>query len=195
MEPTTPHDDLNAKLAERFKALPKVVRDAITSADVQKHLRELANTHKLHLDQWQVLENEVMLTLLGFQETSELADNLKSDLDISADVAQELADDVSRVVFAPIRAELEHLLAHPDAQPATVSDVETARSEVLNQNTSHPITPAITPSTSTIIPATPPAPTPTNKAIRAIPSTTYVPQASSHERKTIEGDPYREQVS
>src|SRR3990167_1319619 len=95
--------ELDHKLQERFAQLPKVVQDAITSADVEKQLRTLANTHKLHLDQWQNLENEVMLTLLGFVDPEKLQENIQKEVGVSAEIATELAADISRIVFEPIR--------------------------------------------------------------------------------------------
>jgi len=125
--------DLNLaqQLQERFKQLPKAVQKAITSADVEKHLRTLADTHKLHLDQWQLLENNVMLTLLGFQPFDELASNIKNDINISQERADEMAGDISKNVFEPIRQELERELAHPDAKAKEVSSVDTARQQTL----------------------------------------------------------------
>src|SRR5262245_51423759 len=110
--------ELDQKLKERFHQLPKVVQDAITSADVQKHLRELADTNKLHLDQWESLENEVMMTLLGFQKPSELASNIKGSLEVPDQVAQDLAVNISRIVFEPIRQQLERELGNPQATEA-----------------------------------------------------------------------------
>ena len=57
--------DIQTTLKERFMELPRVVQNAITSADVRKRMRELADIHKLHIDQWETLENEVMMTLFG----------------------------------------------------------------------------------------------------------------------------------
>jgi len=162
-------DELNLKLRERFKELPKVVQDAITSADVQKQLRELADTNKLHLDQWQLLENEVMLTLLGFQTPEELPNNLKADLDLPEAEARALAENISKIVFAPIRAELEHQL-EPSAAATAV--------------------PA-----PTVAPATPPAPLPTQLAVRAPISEAYKSGEASTARKAVDDDPYREPVA
>ena len=69
--------DTQAILKERFKELPRVVQNAITSADVRKRMRELADTHKLHLDQWETLENEVMMTLFGVLPVDELQANIE----------------------------------------------------------------------------------------------------------------------
>ena len=177
-------DELNEKIRERFKELPKVIQDAVTSADVEKQLRALAETNKLHLDQWQLLENEVMLTLFGFEATEELADNLKTDLDISAERAGLLADDISRIVFQPIREQLERELAHPDAKAAGVSDVEAARTQILGSE-DKPAAPAV-------LPATPPAEPPSAKIVRAPVSESYKAGETSTARKSVHDDPYRE---
>lgn len=191
MDTDTDSVDLNKALAERFSTLPKVVQDAITSADVQKHLRDLAEHHKLHVDQWQVLENNVMLTLLGFQPVAELTQHLKRDLSITEEVATELAQSISEMVFAPIRGEMERALSHPTATQEVLSDVEAVRAQELN-TTSQPASAA--PATPAVTPATPPSPAPEQKAERTQIAPTYTGSAS-HERKTIEGDPYREQIS
>ena len=47
---------------------------------------------------------------------------------------------------------------------------------------------------STVAPATPPAPTPTTKVERTPATPPSYVSAPSHERKTVEGDPYREQI-
>lgn len=174
-------NDLDKQLGEQFKKLPKVVQDSITSADVQKRMRDLAETHKLHLDQWQLLENEVMLTLLGFQETEKLEKNIKDEVGVSDETAKQLAADISKIVFEPIRGELERALEHPDAKVAAVSVVEAARAQVLSE--------AAAP---TVAPATPPPAPPTQRIERAPISAAYKAGEPSSIRPSIEDDPYRE---
>ncbi|OGG52420.1 hypothetical protein A2851_05240 [Candidatus Kaiserbacteria bacterium RIFCSPHIGHO2_01_FULL_53_29] len=197
-------DELNAKLKERFKELPKVLQDAITSTDIQKQLRELADTNKLHLDQWQLLENEVLLTLMGFQPPEELADNIKADLDVTQEMAQDLASNVSRIVFQPVREQLERELEHPDARAADTTGVEDVRSQVLGEQ---PVASSLEPEASTnaesatsyklqatsfVAPATPPSTSPTGKIERAPVSAAYKAGEASTVRKSVEDDPYRE---
>jgi hypothetical protein len=183
---------LQSAMQERFTKLPKVVQDAITSADVEKHLRELANTHKLHLDQWTKLENEVMLALLGFEPVGDLAKNIKSEVGTDEASSIAIAADISKIVFEPIRGELERLLEHPEAKSETVSSVDTVRTQVLASTGNN--TPTSSPAPS-VAPATPPAPAPETKVERAALTPSYAPSVASHERKTIEGDPYREQLA
>ncbi len=173
--------ELNKQIGERFKKLPKVVQDAITSADVEKHLRELADTHKLHLDQWQSLENEVMMTLLGFQPSEELAANIASEVGIPQALADTLASDISKIVFEPVRQELERELGNPQAKDVPATQIETVRAQILSQEKPVPVAAA-----------TPPSPAPTEKAVRAPISESYKAGEASTDRKSIHDDPYRE---
>ncbi|MBI4093729.1 hypothetical protein HY417_02090 [Candidatus Kaiserbacteria bacterium] len=209
--------EMNELFTERLKSLPKVVRDAITSVDLKKQLQELANKHKLHLDQWQLLENEVMLTLLGFDEPEKLQENIKREVNVTDDVATNLALDISHIVYEPIRQELERQLEHPEAKEKELTGVEQAREQALTQRTENreqriekaPIAPAppmqpATPSTlvaapeppaltiKPIPPPTPPPPPPTERAVRAPTSSVYKAGESSAARKEVHEDPYRE---
>lgn len=171
-------------IQERFKLLPKVVQDAITSADVEQHLRELANTHKLHLDQWETLENQVMLTLLGVENSEDLQKNIQTEVNVDAETAKTLTADISRIVFEPIRQELERQLEHPEAKVEAVSDVEAARTQVLAAEPK--------PATPPIAPATPPAAGPTKKVERTPISESYKAGETSASRTSVHDDPYRE---
>lgn len=178
-------EQFDAMLKERFALLPKVVQDAIVSADVEKHLRELAGTHKLHLDQWEKLENEVQLTLLGVNEAEELEQNIRREVGVPEDIARILASDIAHTVFEPIREELERQLEHPEAQAVVVDPV---RSQLIKDAAEEIQT------KPSILPATPPQGAPTEKVVRTPSPESYAPTTPSHERKEIKGDPYREQI-
>lgn len=174
--------NIQTQLKERFAQLPEVVRNAITSADVEKALRSVSEKHKLHVDQWAKLENEVMLTLLGFQNAEDFPKNIQDEIGVAPDEAASLAADISTIVFEPIREELERGLEHPEAQEKKLSDAEVARTQILSQEGGRP----------TLLPATPPPTKPTEKAVRAPISSSYSARQPSTERKSVSGDPYRE---
>lgn len=171
--------NLDEILTEQVSSLPKVVQDAILSASVEKRLRDLASTHKLHLDQWQKLENEVMLTLIGMQATEELAKNIEKEVGVAPQVALDLANAIGETIFQPIRQELERELEHPEAKEKKVSDVEQVRAEALEASS------VVAPVMSASKPEMP-------KAMRTPLSETYKSKVLSTERKASEGDPYRE---
>lgn len=177
--------DLDKKMDERFAQLPSVVQDAITSADTEKNLRALADTHSLHVDQWQLLENEVMLALLGFQPLESLAQNIEKEVGTTKEIAASLTSDISRILFEPIREELERGLGAPQAKAEQASDIDKLRDAVLSEAPKH--------SPAAVLPSTPPAPKPTVGTIVVPGNASYKPGVPSHERKVIADDPYREQ--
>ncbi|RJR12869.1 hypothetical protein C4585_02820 [Candidatus Parcubacteria bacterium] len=180
----TEQTELNTLFAERLKLLPQPVQNAIITANVEKRLRSLEGTHKLHVDQWELLENEVMLALLGIQPAEDLEKNIAQEVGLAPEVANTLARDISLNIFEPIRAELERELEHPEAKSEEKSGIEVAREQVLagNQQETAPA----------VIPATPLQPPPTTKVERGPASGTYKPGEPSTERKNIHDDPYRE---
>ena len=184
-------NNIEELVAERLAQLPKVVRDAIASSDIEKHLRSIADTYKLHLDQWQKLEDQVMMTLLAVHAPEELAQNIETEIGVSADMAKTLAADINAAVFQPIREELERQLDHPQAEEEKKTDVETMRDEMLASKEAV-VPPAVNP-VATVV-GTPGTPPPTDKAVREPPPATYTPAQPSTERKEVIGDPYREQV-
>lgn len=224
-DPSNKEKIMSEKLQARFLQLPKALQSAITSADVEKKLRGLSETHKLHLDQWQKLENEVMLALLGFQPVENLEANIKNEVGIAEEEAKALAVDIADTIFEPIREELEKELGGPATEEEKVSDVQKIP---INKPTNQPVAknpesatgspqPATTeqnvapitraqtiienipprPVEVTVVPpapSTPPAPAPTARSVRATLSPAYAPDSKSHERKTVDDDPYREAI-
>ena len=179
--------DVEKAFAERLALLPPVVQQAIQSADLEKHLRALADSHKLHIDQWELLENEVKLALLGFEDAEKLPDNLRDVVGVDAQTANDLAVAINNEIFEPIREELERALTHPEAKVAAVDGIEQARQDALAlARQTGEGTPAA------VQPATPPAQKPEGIAARAPISETYKPSIPSTARKDVHGDPYRE---
>lgn len=190
--------DVKKELEERFNKLPKVVQDAITSAGVSKNLQKLADMHKLHVDQWETLENEVQLTLMGIQPSEELEENIRKEVHVPDDVAHELTVDIMRTVFEPIRQELERGLSNPNAVPKSEDGIETRRREALASeaaSSAHESSPQapLPQAPQQAAPAAAPAPAPA-VAKRAPVEPTYLTRTPSSERPSIDGDPYREQL-
>ena len=189
MEPEKDDINIDEEIQTRFLALPPALQDAITSADVDSSLRELSVTHKLHLDQGQKLENEVMLALLGIQGLDKLEENIKNEVGVPSETATALANDIAEKIFLPIREELQRELPQPEEIPSGEGTVAAdAVPPILNTEYRIPNT------VSLPVPSTPPPPAKTERAIRAPVSESYMSQTPSHERKSIEGDPYREAI-
>ncbi|OGG58535.1 hypothetical protein A2765_02295 [Candidatus Kaiserbacteria bacterium RIFCSPHIGHO2_01_FULL_56_24] len=181
--------ELQQQLEERLKTLPQAVQNAIASSDLEKRLRELSDKQKLHIDQWQKLENEVMLTLLGFQQAENLENNLIREVGVTAEIARALAENINTIVFEPIRQELERQLEHPAAQEATVSAIEATRATALAGVEKESPAPVPQPA---VAPATPPQAPPAANVVRMPASGAYKPGEASTQRASVVDDPYRE---
>lgn len=133
------NEELIQSMHDRYLELPKVVQEAITSADVENELRQLSEGHKLHLDQWDKLQTEVMLALLGFQPVEELPVNIANNVGVDGKEAEALSADINRIVFEPIRVQLERELGHPEAKSEfeTMDPVEQVREQILSQAPMH----------------------------------------------------------
>lgn len=206
MEPQSQELNIDTALKARFTALPRVVQEAITSAHIESHLRALSTKHKLHVDQWQSLENEVMLTLLGIQNAEDLPANIASEVGMEPEAAQEIAESISMEIFEPIRLSLERGLSHPNAQAEVVSSLETARRETLDaalpqDESAAPSAPATSPAAAPsqapqapILPGTPPSVPNLPQVPAPTPAPDYASGTPSAARKTIANDPYREPI-
>ena len=102
-------------LKDAFLNLPKVMQDTITDSNVQAKLRQLSSKYDLHIDKWGILENEIMMTLLGISEPEKLAENISNEVGISLDQAMAISNDVGEIVFTPIQNKLKKSVS--DDQP------------------------------------------------------------------------------
>ena len=170
-------------------------------ANIDKHLQALAGVHKLHVDQWETLENEVKLTMLGIEQVEALEKNIIEQVEVTPEVAAALARSINAEIFEPVRQELERQLEHPDAAAEKLSGVETARNQMLSENAAASAADAnqasAAPSTPVPVigPATPPQ-VQTGAQVTAPPAPAdYVAGAPSTTRKAVENDPYREPIT
>lgn len=94
-------------LANAFNALPKIVQASIKSANVPAKMKDLASKHKIHLDKWAQLENEMILTLFGITDPDELVDNIQKHVGLSREEAVAINNDAVEIIFEPIRKKLQ----------------------------------------------------------------------------------------
>jgi len=113
-------------IEERFAELPEAVQQAVTDASVEEKLRELSSKYKLHLDQWVLLENEIMLTLLGLENPKDMAKNVAKEVNIDEELAQKLVNDIAVQVFKPIR---EQMQGHLDSESIQRKSVAVGRNK------------------------------------------------------------------
>ncbi len=87
--------------------LPETVQTAVANANIEEKLRNLAKNYQLHLDKWSILENEIMLALLGVRDASKMPENVSTAIGVDIATAQKMVDDIALSIFKPIREELQ----------------------------------------------------------------------------------------
>lgn len=87
---------------QRFKALPKIVQDAILNSGWQNIVRGLVNEYKLRIDQGNELENIVFGLMLGMFDSEELFDFINKDLGLEEDRAKDLFNKIDQKIFNDI---------------------------------------------------------------------------------------------
>jgi hypothetical protein len=122
-----------------------------------------------------------MLAMLGFQAIDALADNIASEVHVPADTARALAADISRIIFEPIRQELERGLGAPQAKEEHLDEIEQVRQTMLAAEKK-----------LAVAPSTPPAPKPSGSVTLGPADGAYKPGETSSARADIKDDPYRE---
>ena len=159
----------NAMITKRFSQLPDAVQQAVTDASVEKKLRTLAQKHKLHLDQWVLLENEIMLTLLGLEDPENMVGNVAKEVGVDEASAQKIVNDIAREVFNPIRETLQRSLTHDTRKRPSIPVGAGART-------------------------TPPLKKVQSQKTAPSDTSNYRLGESSFERRDVQDDPYRESI-
>jgi hypothetical protein len=99
--------DSTTIIQEAFANLSPVVQKVLTSADLAEKLQRLSKKHALHLDKWTLLENEITMTLLGITDPDSLITNIHDHVGVDVAEATAIANDAALEIFNPIRDELE----------------------------------------------------------------------------------------
>ena len=179
-------EPLDPVAQEQFDSLPKLVQDVIVNSNWQLSIRDIIQKFNLRIDQGGVIENEVSLVMLGFQDADDFLDNIMREAALTKDVALSLEREVNSVIFAPLRAalmvEMEKSSA-PKTKEIPAPVPEETRDDILKQieDPEEIALPKITPRP---IVAPTPSVTPTEP-------TAPVAPAVSNKPKT---DPYREPI-
>ncbi len=95
---------------EQYNKLPPELQQAIMASDLRVKLAAIMQKYRLHIDKASVLENEVVLVLMGMESPDEFVNNARRELAISPEDSRALARDVNDQIFHPIREKLESFI-------------------------------------------------------------------------------------
>lgn len=189
--------DTNTIIQDAFAQLHPVVQRTLTSADLGEKLRALSQKHALHLDKWTLLENEITMTLLGITDPDTLIENIRTHVGVTEDEARALANDAVETIFNPVRAELEAALTLEKGEGVHIPIEQKMALEATGETVPKSVTQEAPVTVASIV-ASRLSEAKTMQEQAQLPQKDVLPKNpaadSSHMRRTIENDPYREQV-
>ena len=135
-------DELTQKITQRLAELPADVRQAVQSADMAKKIEALWLKYKLHIDQIGELEDETLMTMLGFTPLDSFERRITDALHLPAEIGKGVAEEINQNIFLAVRASLRQFTEAKAAAPKEI----------------HPADMMLSQKTVTTAPPAPPAP-------------------------------------
>lgn len=99
------------KLLEDSFELPKSVRLMIISPNTGSYVRGLTKHHQIPEGTTPKVAFAILQIALGIKQLSQLASMLSSEIQVSNEKAQKMAQEIEKDLFSPIMPELESYLA------------------------------------------------------------------------------------
>ncbi len=110
--PPENNNPLGAITKERFDALPRELRDAITDKRFDESLQRISSYYTLNDGERELLRNEILFVLFGYEPVSKLGEALKRRIPrLSESEARALVDMLHLSIFygvTSILSEIEH---------------------------------------------------------------------------------------
>jgi len=97
------------QLQEQYKNLPPKIQALMGSASTIDNIIAIGKKYGLHIDQLNILSEEVSLILYGIEKPANFNANLRKYLGVSEDVANLITYDINQQVLAPIKEEIKEL--------------------------------------------------------------------------------------
>ena len=94
---------------EQYKNLSPVVKDFMESEETIDNILKIGGKYNLHIDQLNILNEEVSSILHGLEKLSTFHSNLRKYLGVSEDIANLITYDLNQDIFSKIRKELEKM--------------------------------------------------------------------------------------
>lgn len=208
-----PEEDIAKQIEERLAQLPEDIREAVLASDFDEKVLAIGKAHNLHIDQSQLLGNEIYVVMLGMADMADFVGNVAAQVRVSEEEAEKIATDVGAQIFAPIRESLKKMYEGggeeaanplpqnpPEASTKSVvipSSIAAEKTPVQAQN---PVTPAAPISPKPPVPATDMHPAEIVLAEKTIQTAPAAPKPATEAKLEppkpgiYKADPYREPI-
>lgn len=89
-------------LLEKYKTLPQNLRNAIGTINMDILLKDILDKNKLHLDNEDIIEDEICNVMFGAEKATDFKRNLKIQLRLPDEKINAIAKDVYEKCFLPM---------------------------------------------------------------------------------------------
>lgn len=108
-------------LTEKYKILPKNIRDVANSIETDSLIKSISEEHRLHIDIAEILYDEIVYVIFGAEKSVDFIKNLKRQTLLPDEKINAIAKDVNEKIFLPMRETMKE----KDAEN-TYTDIEKA---------------------------------------------------------------------
>jgi len=98
--------NLQPEIKERFLQLPTEVQTIILESGWQNVTRRIVEQNNLRIDQGAAIENEVMLTMFGFENPNNFKQNIIKEARVDSETADKIVSSVDSQIFSLIKEKL-----------------------------------------------------------------------------------------
>ncbi len=118
-------------LEEKYRSIPDDVREAISSSEVNRKLRELTDKYKLQFDEAEELTKEIGFVMLGLKHSDNFVKNIQKATALDYPTSKKIAEDVNNLIFTDIRESLKKI--HQSADDEEILDEKEIRNELIKE--------------------------------------------------------------
>ena len=123
-------------IQNQFKSLPKGIRDYVVSEKFNQMMQDIGRRHQYNEQEAIALENETVLVFMGLESIEDYAENLQRVLKKPAEEIEEVAIEIAKEVFSPMKQELRMYLqqaASSEEKAADTPETKNDRPEIIRQ--------------------------------------------------------------
>lgn len=106
--------------SDRFDSLPDNIKDVGFSPVTVQIIQQVSDNNHLNRDRMFVISKLVGYVLFGFIHPEDLAKEIREELNIAPEIANSIAGEIDRKIFASVRGDLEKNYAPPAPEVARV---------------------------------------------------------------------------
>ncbi len=123
----------NPSIEEHLKNLPPSIQALFNAKDWEHATEAVATEYLLNPDQTAGLKTEVAMTLIGLTDPRDLAKNLAENMDLAADLAEEITISISHQVLPPFIDALAEIKTTATPKTDTSADIRTKFSRITSR--------------------------------------------------------------